>query len=101
MASRCFGQFPFRQKPDSTLVIGSSEANGGNPWSGLIDDVKIYNYALTPAEASSIYTTDTGATVCSEPLQYDLNGDCKVDFIDFAIFMEAWMECNLIPCDRW
>jgi hypothetical protein len=95
------GNFRFAQKPDSTLVIGSSEANGGNPWSGLIDDVKIYNYALTPAEASSIYTTDTGATVCSEPLQYDLNGDCKVDFIDFAIFMEAWMECNLIPCDRW
>ncbi|MBE0537068.1 MAG: immunoglobulin domain-containing protein [Phycisphaerae bacterium] len=96
------GNFSFARKPDSTLVIGSSEANGGNPWSGLIDDVKIYNYALTPVEASSIYVADTGATgVCSEFPEYDLNGDCVTDLADFAIFMQGWMECNLIPCDRW
>ncbi len=96
------GNFQFAAKPDSTLVIGASEANGGNPWSGLIDDVKIYNYALTPVEASSIYVIDTGAAgVCSESPEYDLNGDCLVDLADFAIFMQGWMECNLVPCDRW
>ena len=96
------GAFSFGTKPDSMMVIGSSEANGGNPWHGLIDDVKVYNYGLTPVEASSIYVADTGATgICSESPLYDQNDDCVVDFADFAIFMEGWMECNLIPCDRW
>lgn len=27
----------------------------------------------------------------------DLNGDCKVDFTDFAILSSHWMECNLNP----
>ena len=96
------GAFTFGAKPDSMMVIGSAEANGGNPWSGLIDDVKVYNYGLTPVEASSIYVADSGATgICSESPLYDQNDDCEVNFIDFAIFMEGWMECNLIPCDRW
>jgi hypothetical protein len=27
----------------------------------------------------------------------DLNGDCKVDFQDFALFAESWLSCNLRP----
>lgn len=34
---------------------------------------------------------------CKEKLQGDVNGDCKVDFADFAIMASHWMECNLEP----
>ncbi len=27
----------------------------------------------------------------------DFNGDCKVDFADFALFTQSWLECNLAP----
>lgn len=30
-------------------------------------------------------------------LMSDLNGDGKVDFADFAIIAEHWLECNLVP----
>ncbi len=34
---------------------------------------------------------------CPEPLRMDFNGDCKVDFADFAIFSESWLDCGLQP----
>jgi len=34
---------------------------------------------------------------CSSPLQGDLNGDCKVNFTDFALMLNNWLECNLDP----
>jgi len=34
---------------------------------------------------------------CSSPPQGDLNNDCKVDFSDFAILINNWLECNLDP----
>ncbi|MFA5291594.1 MAG: hypothetical protein WC496_01020 [Phycisphaerae bacterium] len=44
----------------------------------------------------------TGLTVitninCSEPLVGDLDGDCRVNFIDFAMMAENWLKCNLVP----
>ena len=95
------GGFSFGSDPTSVMTIGACEAGGGNPWHGLMDDVKVYNYAVTPAEASMIYHDDTGETgLCSERnLLYDFDGNCKVDMADFAMFMEGWMECNLLPCN--
>jgi hypothetical protein len=34
---------------------------------------------------------------CTEWLEMDFNDDCKVDFSDFAMFAEQWLECNLEP----
>ncbi|MBE0534851.1 MAG: hypothetical protein IH624_04215 [Phycisphaerae bacterium] len=97
------GAFSFfgNHDPASMLTIGACQVDGGNPWKGMIDDVYIYNYALTPVEASSIYANATGETVCAEWPTWDLNGDCKVDLKDFAILAADWLECNMIPCDRW
>jgi len=33
-----------------------------------------------------------GFSVCSEPIPGDLNGDCKVDFQDYAIFASDWLK---------
>jgi beta propeller repeat protein len=45
--------------------------------------------------ASIIYGPDVPQ--CISFLRSDLNGDCKVDFQDFSIFMQGWLDCNLDP----
>jgi hypothetical protein len=39
----------------STTVLGASSTSGTNSWSGQIDDVRIYNYALSPAQVRKLY----------------------------------------------
>jgi len=34
---------------------------------------------------------------CVKYPRMDFNGDCKVDFADFAIMASSWLECNLVP----
>jgi len=34
---------------------------------------------------------------CAKHPRMDFNGDCKVDFFDFAIMASSWLECNLMP----
>ena len=34
---------------------------------------------------------------CLEYPVMDFNKDCKVDLIDFSIFLQSWLECNLDP----
>ena len=31
---------------------------------------------------------------CPEPVVGDINGDCKVDFVDFAFIATHWLEDN-------
>jgi hypothetical protein len=40
---------------------------------------------------------ESGTAACSVPLQADLNGDCKVNFADFARLAQNWLVCNLTP----
>jgi len=35
--------------------------------------------------------------VCANPPSMDTNGDCKIDFIDFAEFASQWMTCGYDP----
>jgi len=90
--------YAFAGKPDAGIYLGTDR-----PWAdyfnGALDDVRIYNYALDPIAASLLYTDVTGGTACPIPLTYDLNNDCRVDFADFAVLGESWMQCNLIPED--
>ena len=65
---------------------------------GAIDDVRIYNYALSDVEIAELYVDfNPEHKLCLEPLQGDLTGDCVVGLDDFAIFAAVWLECNLIP----
>jgi len=56
-------------------------------YDGLLDDVRIYNYALSQNEIAQF--------VCSDPPTGDLNGDCTVDFKDFVIFVSNWLTSNV------
>lgn len=51
------------------------------------------DYRQHPAE---IYAANI-TPVCLAPVKGDLNGDCKVDFADFVLLTQNWLECNLDP----
>ncbi|MBI9016046.1 MAG: immunoglobulin domain-containing protein [Phycisphaerae bacterium] len=81
------------------LVIGGSFSETGMGWIGSIDDVKIYNYPLSPVEVAYSYTDVTGTTICvdNEGLVYDFNNDCVVNLEDFATFAATWLNCRIVP----
>jgi hypothetical protein len=69
---------------------------------GQLDDVKIYNYALSDLDVAVMYTTDDPTKTVCLPSQrpdakYDRDGNCKVDLADFAVFAGDWLNCGLIP----
>jgi len=65
-------------------------------FNGLIDEIALYNYALSPQEIGQLYIAGAGGTACVEAPQYDLTGDCQVDLEDFAEFAASWAESSLV-----
>ena len=85
------------------FVIGQLIGQEGSTFNGVIDEVRVYNYALTREEAAQLYVDIQGGVVCMSGNAFDFNGDCKVDVIDLAAFASNWLECNLFPainCDN-
>lgn len=75
------------------VLIGSN-ANDYAEWDGLIDDVRIYNKALSVAEISDIMNDinplpGTGGE-CWCDLASDFNCDCIVDLADFGYIASGW-----------
>jgi hypothetical protein len=74
----------------------------GNPdatFNGLIDDVRVYDFALDATEVAMLYTdVMLGEMVCvgGNPAM-DFNGDCRVGIEDLALLVSEWLECNLVP----
>jgi hypothetical protein len=67
------------------LGIGA-EGDGGTAFDGRIDDVRIYDRALSESEAQEL--TDFGT---SDPYNADLDGDNDVDRRDLAILVGNWL----------
>jgi len=73
---------------------------------GLLDDVRIYNYALSCVQVASLYTADgfmSEEEVCCGDYDNDLSGpedvpDCRVDIYDLVAFVKDWwLKCNIVP----
>ncbi len=77
------------------FMIGQVPA-GANFFNGLVDDVRVYNYALDVYEAADLYVACNGPFCVEEP-EYDVTGDCKVNLLDFAEFAAAWLDCGTYP----
>ena len=78
---------------DCNVCIGGNDLHYGGSmrdreFSGWMDDVRIYNYALSPAEVGSL----AGA---SNP--GDLDGDGKVVLKDHAVLANGWLDEQLWP----
>jgi len=80
-----------------------------NPFHGVLDDVRIYNYAMTGTQVADLYYDALEIAVCLNPndvsLQFDVAGagpegnepDCRVSLADFAAFAQTWLNCGLYP----
>jgi hypothetical protein len=44
------GTFSFGTDPGAAMVFGASVAEGGNPFNGALDEIRIYNRVLSPFE---------------------------------------------------
>ena len=73
---------------DDPVAIGAQIHNGQlrRQFVGCIDDVRLYNCALSQAEVSGL--------LCSTFLPQDLNQDCYVNMLDFAMFATGWLSCT-------
>ncbi|MBN2211394.1 MAG: LamG domain-containing protein [Sedimentisphaerales bacterium] len=88
--------FLFGNFPDAVITIGSLDDAGVYPLNGAVDDVAIYNYALTPTEVATLYSSINGP-YCLEYPPFDYDQSCVVDLADFAIFAAQWLDCNIFP----
>jgi len=91
------GNFTLANKADATFWIGRNESIGER-FDGLIDDLKAFNYALSPEEVVDLYYAETGSPVCiyGNPVG-DLNNDCKISIDDFAVMAQQWLTGGFYP----
>ena len=84
---------------DRPLAIGTDDSvEGTSLFKGLVDEVKIWTYALSLEEIAALYTEFVpSADFCMEGPAFDFNGDCAVRLNDFADFAASWLDCNYIP----
>jgi hypothetical protein len=59
--------------------IGWNPIDGGGYFDGVLDDVALYNYALSAGDIAALYTTQStfGGSDDSDVAVYSLNGDAK------------------------
>ncbi len=77
----------------------SQWGTGDGYFNGMLDDLKIYNYARTTEQIAKDYLALKGEWICNRELAanpYDFDGNCRVDIEDFAAFATGWMESNRI-----
>jgi len=82
------------------LAIGNRSDATDRAFEGLIDDVRVYNRALSAAEIAYIATDETGIfTVQSVANLYndETLGDRAVNLRDFAKLAENWLVRKLWP----
>ncbi len=75
----------------------TNTTNDSEYFAGAMDEVKVYNYALSATDVAQSYVAIAGGDLCVVELNYDLNNDCKVNLEDFAMFMSEWLDCGLLP----
>jgi hypothetical protein len=83
---------------DNLIFVGAYKTLAATRlYDGIIDDMRLYNYPLSTTEIGKLYAQGTGTTLCLKSVPNDLNGDCRVDFGDFALLASNWLKCNLAP----
>lgn len=85
----------------SHIMIGAMNDRGWpyNAFGGYIDEFSIYAGVLSADRVAAHYAAWQPSS-CAEAierglgLEGDLDGDCDVDFFDYAIFASEWLLCN-------
>jgi hypothetical protein len=80
------------QTADEKSTYGRTDGN-----SGYIGD-KFYTDLYKDDNDPILFAIPAPATIiCSGPLVGDMDGDCRVNFVDLAKMAENWLKCNLQP----
>jgi len=84
---------------EAAIEIGNT--NGQQILNGAIDDIRLYNYALSPEEIVQLVTGNTNCTL-EYASQCDVSGpygvpDCIVNMYDLAEFFDHWLSSGLYP----
>ncbi|MBN2377568.1 MAG: LamG domain-containing protein [Sedimentisphaerales bacterium] len=74
----------------NNVVIGAYHG-GVLRYKGAMDDMQLYDRALSQGELIRMAEV---TNFCAEKLPNDLDGDCYVTLLDYALFAANWMECN-------
>jgi len=82
-----------------TFVIGGrlNSSYDHRGWDGRVDDVRLYDYVLTPDDVDLLYQGSEPCgpqplIICTENPDGDWNDDCKVNFLDFQFLASDWLE---------
>ena len=73
----------------SRVVDGVAQKDKITPC--ILDEVKIYNYAVDATAVAETYAELSGSSVCPVPLENDLTGDCVINLDDFALIASGWL----------
>ncbi len=75
--------------------IGRSNWSSDAYYEGAMDEIRVYDYALSAAEIQALFLATAH---CMEPYpEYlDLNWDCVVDLADVAQLIDYWMANGLV-----
>ncbi len=85
------------------LIIGGASVTGSYyNYLGSVDDVRIYNYPLSPSQIAEVYREMKGGWICLGVPAMDTTGpegvsDCRVDIYELAAYAEAWLDCGRYP----
>ncbi|HBG27884.1 MAG: hypothetical protein A2Y10_07270 [Planctomycetes bacterium GWF2_41_51] len=79
---------------NNDVYIGSNSEEPNREFSGMIDQVRIYEIGLPADRIVELFREDGGKNSCGQNLTGDINGDCYVDFADFAEMAFNWLKCN-------
>ena len=82
-------------------MIGMSNWSSDALYAGMMDEIKIYNYAMTEMDIAEEFYLQRGA-FCMEYPTYDISGangsqDCKVDIYDLSAIASMWLDCGMFP----
>jgi hypothetical protein len=82
------------------LFIGKGpDEFGDRHWTGDVDEIAIWNAALTPGNILSVYENGfplppPGCKEVGKFFPTDFNQDCYVNLEDFAVIAQDWLKCN-------
>jgi hypothetical protein len=91
---------PFLSQDTNDLAIGNKPEATDNPFKGIIDDVRVYDRALTAAEIGYLASDGTGIIVersIANLIDGEAPGERSVNFRDFAILADEWLKREFWP----
>jgi len=85
---------------NANLIGGGKTTSRDDQFIGLIDDIKVRNYAISYEDVLDDYHGVVGGYTCKQTLAYDLNNDCQVNLIDIQLMASLWLECGRYPASE-